>query len=580
VQGVHADPAAALLCCRSTLNPNQGLLWVWEWQDPDERVYQPELGTEMPPACKPKLPPRVLLCCRYDIAGALRFLLLRQYKATIWYKPAPQHQADSADSVTAAAAAAPKKQQQQQHSVATDAVVSPAAVSPLSHHRAPALHARLSMPGSRPPWQQQPRRSGEGLLPDDPGCCHSSHLLSSNCSSESSSRRSSMDGSGPVVKAAEVIGDAVGTAAPVPAAAAAVVTEGSGHSREDAAVVVAVGSERAPAGAVNKQQQQQQGKTVSFLPHLAAAIHASAASFSSRGSIGSGGGVGSVGGAASQLPSRASSITSQSSTSRCHSRCSRCSAAAFHRSSSRQTFAMLAGVSPEAPAQPAASILPTVLSSSPSSRRDPALGSIPQAAPADVADGVVEVTPMPAAAGPGCAAGPSVAAAAADVAAASAAAAGDSGAPPGPGWVKVQGEFASVMCVVTSCISEKSRQGLMPEAHLADGRLALVMVERCSRLQYLRFLIQLASKGIVPGSLPFVKVLYATEVQVGRSEDPRASLSSCPACRSLQPHKLDVGLRVSQVSAWAARLAVFIILAASPASLVSVSAVVVSGPSC
>lgn len=152
---------------------------------------------------------------------------------------------------------------------------------------------------------------------------------------------------------------------------------------------------------------------------------------------------------------------------------------------------------------------------------------------------------MPAAAGPACAAGPSVAAA--DVAAASAAA-GESGAPPGPGWVKMEGEFASVMCVVTSCISEKSRQGLMPEAHLADGRLALVMVERCSRLQYLRFLIQLASKGIVPGSLPFVKVLYATEVQVGRSEDLRASLRSCPACRSLQPHKLHIGLRVSTVT--------------------------------
>jgi ceramide kinase len=70
------------------------------------------------------------------------------------------------------------------------------------------------------------------------------------------------------------------------------------------------------------------------------------------------------------------------------------------------------------------------------------------------------------------------------------------------------------MCVVTSCISDKSRQGLMPEAHLADGRLVLVMVQKCSRLQYLRFLVQLATKGIVPGSLPFVRTEFATEVQV------------------------------------------------------------------
>jgi ceramide kinase len=97
---------------------------------------------------------------------------------------------------------------------------------------------------------------------------------------------------------------------------------------------------------------------------------------------------------------------------------------------------------------------------------------------------------------------------------AAAAAADAADGPPGPGWVKLEGQYCSIMCVVTSCISDKSRQGLMPEAHLADGRLALVMVEGCSRLQYLRFLIQLASKGIVPGSLPFVKVEYATEVQV------------------------------------------------------------------
>lgn len=91
------------------------------------------------------------------------------------------------------------------------------------------------------------------------------------------------------------------------------------------------------------------------------------------------------------------------------------------------------------------------------------------------------------------------------------------------------------MAVVTSCISDKSRQGLMPEAHLADGRLALVMVEGCSRLQYLRFLIQLASKGIVPGSLPFVKVEYATEVQVGRRGRVRVGDGMVQARKQGQP---------------------------------------------
>eukprot|EP00879_Flechtneria_rotunda_P007022 GHRR01007372.1.p1 GENE.GHRR01007372.1~~GHRR01007372.1.p1 ORF type:complete len:265 (+),score=80.26 GHRR01007372.1:40-834(+) len=83
-----------------------------------------------------------------------------------------------------------------------------------------------------------------------------------------------------------------------------------------------------------------------------------------------------------------------------------------------------------------------------------------------------------------------------------------------PGWRKVEGNFASIMCVVTSCRSDKSKAGLLPDAHLADGRLALVLVHKRSRLQYLRFLIQLASQGVVPGKLPFVDVKYVTDVQI------------------------------------------------------------------
>jgi hypothetical protein len=86
--------------------------------------------------------------------------------------------------------------------------------------------------------------------------------------------------------------------------------------------------------------------------------------------------------------------------------------------------------------------------------------------------------------------------------------------PPGPGWVKVEGRYASIMAVVTSCRSDKSRSGVCPEAHLADGRLVLVMVEKRSRLAYLRFLLQLATKGVVPDALPFVRVEHVTDLQV------------------------------------------------------------------
>jgi hypothetical protein len=49
---------------------------------------------------------------------------------------------------------------------------------------------------------------------------------------------------------------------------------------------------------------------------------------------------------------------------------------------------------------------------------------------------------------------------------------------------------------------------------LADGRLVLVPVQKRSRLAYLRFLLQLATKGVVPGALPFVRVEHVTDLQV------------------------------------------------------------------
>ena len=42
---------------------------------------------------------------------------------------------------------------------------------------------------------------------------------------------------------------------------------------------------------------------------------------------------------------------------------------------------------------------------------------------------------------------------------------------------------------------ECSAQGLAPFGHLADGRLHLVLVKACSRLQFLRFLASIPSRG-------------------------------------------------------------------------------------
>ena len=46
-------------------------------------------------------------------------------------------------------------------------------------------------------------------------------------------------------------------------------------------------------------------------------------------------------------------------------------------------------------------------------------------------------------------------------------------------------------CQTTDCAA----QGLAPFGHLADGRLHLIIVRKCSRLQFLRFLASIPAQG-------------------------------------------------------------------------------------
>ena len=62
-------------------------------------------------------------------------------------------------------------------------------------------------------------------------------------------------------------------------------------------------------------------------------------------------------------------------------------------------------------------------------------------------------------------------------------------------WQHMQGEFKSVMAIVTPCRSDQSTLGLAPYGHLADGRIQLVLVHKCSVLQYLRFLAAIPQAG-------------------------------------------------------------------------------------
>lgn len=82
-------------------------------------------------------------------------------------------------------------------------------------------------------------------------------------------------------------------------------------------------------------------------------------------------------------------------------------------------------------------------------------------------------------------------------------------------WHCWEGEVSSLMIVVTPTRSDKSKHGIVPHAHLSDGRLHLVIVRRCTRWQFFRFLLSLTQGG-VDESLSFVDV---KEVEAWRCEE-------------------------------------------------------------
>jgi diacylglycerol kinase family enzyme len=84
----------------------------------------------------------------------------------------------------------------------------------------------------------------------------------------------------------------------------------------------------------------------------------------------------------------------------------------------------------------------------------------------------------------------------------------------GEEWRELEGEFNAIMCIVMPCRSDKTKKGMVRYGHLCDGRLKLVLVSKCSPLQYLRFLLHMSRHGCAPGALKYVTVLDAVAVQV------------------------------------------------------------------
>ncbi|XP_077957751.1 ceramide kinase isoform X2 [Gasterosteus aculeatus] len=62
------------------------------------------------------------------------------------------------------------------------------------------------------------------------------------------------------------------------------------------------------------------------------------------------------------------------------------------------------------------------------------------------------------------------------------------------GWSVIRGKFIAINAASMSCACPRSPKGLSPSAHLADGTTDLILVRKCSRLDFLRHLVRHTNK--------------------------------------------------------------------------------------
>ncbi|XP_068573206.1 ceramide kinase [Cebidichthys violaceus] len=62
------------------------------------------------------------------------------------------------------------------------------------------------------------------------------------------------------------------------------------------------------------------------------------------------------------------------------------------------------------------------------------------------------------------------------------------------GWSVIRGKFIAINAACMSCACPRTPKGLSPSAHLADGTTDLILVRKCSRLDFLRHLVRHTNK--------------------------------------------------------------------------------------
>lgn len=75
----------------------------------------------------------------------------------------------------------------------------------------------------------------------------------------------------------------------------------------------------------------------------------------------------------------------------------------------------------------------------------------------------------------------------------------------GMGWLSFKGRYLSVGAAIIACRNGRAPDGLVADAHLADGFMHLILIKDCPRAFYLGHLLQLAKRDGDPLNFEFVE---------------------------------------------------------------------------
>lgn len=101
-------------------------------------------------------------------------------------------------------------------------------------------------------------------------------------------------------------------------------------------------------------------------------------------------------------------------------------------------------------------------------------------------------------------------------------------------WGMMDKKFLAVAGPILSCRCDQSPEGMSKHSHLSDGKITLIMVKMCSRLQFLRFLIRLSKRNSDPLGLPFVQAVETDQFRIQPKEAER--LWNCDGEKLPQDH--------------------------------------------